>query len=211
MESRAYNDPCGVARALDVVGQRWALLAVRELLLGPKRFADLLRGLDGISPNVLSQRLKDLDAAGVVQREVHGPPVSGTVYSLTDRGVALEPILIQLGRWGREQPLDATGPMSVDALLLAFRTTFDSNTAGDLEATVELCIDDNRVWARVSGGMLTMSRGSEPTAHAVVTGGVSAVRTLVYRGGTVRDAVATGLVHIDGDVHAVQSLVNTLR
>src|SRR5512132_3684381 len=99
MAERTYGDRCGVARALDVVGERWALLVVRELLLGPKRFTDLHRGLGGVSQNVLSQRLRELERAGVLGRRRLGPPVGATVYELTEAGAALEPVLVELGRW----------------------------------------------------------------------------------------------------------------
>src|SRR5687768_12104874 len=92
---RSYGDPCGIARALDAVGERWALLVVRELLLGPKRFTDLRAAL-GASPNVLSQRLGELEAAGVVERR----NATGALYELTAWGRHLHPILLQLGRWG---------------------------------------------------------------------------------------------------------------
>src|SRR3954464_5929351 len=98
---RRYDDACGAAHALDVVGERWGLLVVRELLLGPKRFGDLHRGLGAVSQNVLSQRLRELEAKGVVTRRRLGPPVSAPVYELTSRGAALEPVLVALGRWGR--------------------------------------------------------------------------------------------------------------
>src|SRR5882757_1950655 len=102
---RSYQDPCGIARALDLVGERWALLVVRELLLGPKRFTDLRAGLPNVSPNVLSQRLHELEQAGVLLRHRLGPPVSSWVYDLTEWGHDLEPVLLHLGRWGRRSPL----------------------------------------------------------------------------------------------------------
>ncbi|MDR2987928.1 MAG: helix-turn-helix transcriptional regulator, partial [Nocardiopsaceae bacterium] len=104
-QSRQYDDPCGIARALDVIGDRWALLVVRELVFGPKRFAQLRSGLHGVSPNVLSQRLRDLEGAGVVRRAMLAPPASVAVYELTDRGRALEPVLLELGRWGSHEPI----------------------------------------------------------------------------------------------------------
>ncbi len=110
---RSYHDPCGVARALDVVGERWALLVVRELLLGPKRFTDLAGGLPGLSQNVLSQRLRELEDAGVVERVRLGPPVGSRVYRLTPRGAELEAVLLALARWGSRVPL--SDPLS-DAL-----------------------------------------------------------------------------------------------
>src|SRR3954453_5164333 len=98
--TRTYGDACGVARALDVIGDRWALLVVRELLLGPKRFTDLRAGLPGVGPDVLAQRLRDLEEAGAVERRVLAPPAGSKVYELTDRGRDLEPVILALGRWG---------------------------------------------------------------------------------------------------------------
>ncbi len=204
METRKYDDPCGVARALDVVGPRWAMLVVRELLLGPKRFRDLLRGLDGMSPNVLTQRLKDLEAAGVVDRERPG------VYGLTEEGAALEPVLIALGRWGRCRPLEQQGPMSPDALFLALRTTFDPAAAGDLDLEIVLQIGDDPVAVTVRDRTITMVRGAARDAATTVRGDVPGVRAMVYRGATVAEAVAAGTVTVDGDTAAVQRLVAAL-
>src|SRR5262244_697094 len=121
---RRYGDPCGIARALDVVGDRWALLVVRELIFGPKRFLQVRDGLPGISPNVLSQRLRDLEEAGLVRHEMLEPPASVAVYELTPRGRALEPVLLELGRWGSQQPLATSNELSPDALMLALKTAF---------------------------------------------------------------------------------------
>ena len=95
---RSYGDPCGIARALDLIGERWALLIVRELAFGPKRFTDLRGGLAGASPNVLAQRLRELESGGVIRRHTAG----ASAYELTDRGRQLHPILLQLGRWGAQ-------------------------------------------------------------------------------------------------------------
>ena len=92
MPTRRYDDPCGIARALDAVGDRWSLLIVRELIFGPKRFSQLRDGLHGVSPNVLSQRLRDLEDGGIVRRDALDPPAAVAVYGLTARGLALEPI-----------------------------------------------------------------------------------------------------------------------
>src|SRR5437667_12278728 len=98
---RTYGDRCGVARALDVVGERWALLVVRELLLGPKRFTDLRAGLPHVGPDMLSQRLRELEQAGVLRRGKLPPPASARVYELTERGYELEPVVLALGQIGR--------------------------------------------------------------------------------------------------------------
>src|SRR5215208_936562 len=104
---RTYGDPCGIARALDVVGERWALLVVRELLLGPKRFTDLRAGLAHVGPDMLSQRLRELEQAGVVRRRTLAPPAGSRVYELTERGLELEPVVLALGRWGSRAPFPA--------------------------------------------------------------------------------------------------------
>jgi DNA-binding HxlR family transcriptional regulator len=104
--TRSYNDLCPIARALDVVGERWALLVIRELLLGPQRFSDLRLALPGVSSNLLTDRLRELEVRGVVRRRVLPPPAGSSVYELTDRGLRLEPVLDALGAWGASE----TGP-----------------------------------------------------------------------------------------------------
>src|SRR5690625_6272693 len=103
---RTYGDACGITRALDLIGERWALPVVRELLLGPRRYSDLREALPGISTNILGSRLKELTEAGVVHRRRLGAPAAATVYELTAWGAQLEPILLQLGRWVAHTPVD---------------------------------------------------------------------------------------------------------
>src|ERR1700755_1009188 len=98
--ARTYGDRCGVARALDAIGERWALLVIRELLLGPKRFTDLRAGLPHVGPDVLSQRLRAPEASGLVARRTLAAPAGSRVYELTERGRALEPVILELGRFG---------------------------------------------------------------------------------------------------------------
>ena len=124
---RTYGDPCGIARALDVIGERWALLVVRELLLGPKRFTDLRAGMPNLSPDVLSQRLRELEQAGVVRRGSLPPPAGSRIYELTDWGRELEPIVLGLGLWASRRapfpPGDA--PIGADSMMLALKTLYD--------------------------------------------------------------------------------------
>src|SRR4051812_39697744 len=143
---RSYGDPCGIARALDVVGERWALLIVRELLLGPKRFTDL-RAAMGASPNVLTQRLGELETAGVVFRRSTG----GALYELTDWGRELHPLLLQLGRWGARAAHRPVGELSVDALMLALEASFVPQNA-DVRATYELRLGEERYAVDVDTG-----------------------------------------------------------
>src|SRR6476661_3965776 len=153
--ARTYEDPCGTARDLDVIGERWALLVVGELLLGPKRFGALRAGLHGISPNVLSQRLSDLENAGVLRRELLDPPASVTLYRLTDRGQALEPVLVELGRWGAREPVTTAEELSVDAFALALKTTFRPA----FDANVALCMDGEWFTFTADAGRCTIARG----------------------------------------------------
>ena len=181
---RTYNDWCGIARALDVIGERWALLVVRELLLGPKRFTDLRAGLPGISPDVLAQRLRELEAADVVRRATLPPPAATRVYELTEHGAALRPVLVALGRWGSAAPLPpAEATFGPDAMVLALVTMFDASVAGDLDATYEVVLDGQRFAVRVTAGELTTDRVAGPvTAELVVDTDPKTLAALLWRG-----------------------------
>jgi len=206
---RTYADPCGVARALGVIGERWALLVARELLFGPKRFSDLSRGLPHLSQNVLSQRLRELEEAGVVARGRLGPPASIQVYELTERGRRLEPVLLALSAWGSRLPLPASGgELSVDALMLALRSTFDPASAGDLAARVELRLGDDRFRVEVAGGELRLARGAFPTPpDATLTTGPATLRGLVFAGRKSADAVRKGDLRVEGDRKLAERLL----
>jgi DNA-binding HxlR family transcriptional regulator len=208
MDRRTYGDPCGVARALDAVGERWALLVVRELLLGPKRFSALHRGLGAASQNVLAQRLRELEAAGIVRRRRLGPPAASWAYELTEDGAALEPVLIALGRWGRNRPMTADAELSVDALVLALQTTFDPVAAGDLEASVGLRVDDDELEVTVSDGRLSVTRAGARDPDATLRTDVPTLRELAFRKRRLDDAAAAGAVVVDGDRAAVQRLLD---
>src|ERR687894_966064 len=156
---RTYDDGCAAAHALDLVGERWALLVVRELLLGPKRFTDLKAGLPGASPNVISQRLRDLEGVGIVRRRKLPPPAASRVYELTPWGEAPEPVIVRLGRWGARspsKPRDAA--LGVDSLVLSFRTMFDARAAEGLRASYELRLGEDRFRALVDDGRFEISR-----------------------------------------------------
>lgn len=172
---RTYGDPCGIARALDVIGERWALLIVRELLLGPKRFTDL-RGALGASPNVITQRLGELEAAGVVQRRSTG----GALYDLTDWGRELHPILLQLGRWGARSQHQPTGTPSIDALMLALEATFMPDAAGDIRATYELRLGEERFGVEIDGGAIMITRGNPRAPDAVIETDDLTLRGLIF-------------------------------
>jgi DNA-binding HxlR family transcriptional regulator len=207
MESRrTYGDACGVARALDVVGERWALMVVRELLLGPKRFTDLREGLPHVSPDVLAQRLRELERAGVARRRKLPPPAASQVYELTAAGAALEPVVIALGRWGgaNAPPPAARAGMSLDSHVVSLRALFDPELAGDFRATLELRLGDQRFRAAVADGALEVCRGEAPDADAVVETDAATFLALVR--GRRRFAAARRArdVAIEGDERVVE-------
>ena len=172
---RSYGDPCGIARALDVVGERWSLLIVRELLFGPKRFTDLRASL-GASPNVLSQRLGELEDGGVVQRRSAG----GALYELTDWGRELYPILLQLGRWGARSRHRPAGALSVDALMVALEATFVPKSAAELRASYELRLGEERFSVDVDGGTITIARDGPRSHDVVIDTDPGTLRALVF-------------------------------
>lgn len=197
---RSYRDLCGIARALDVVGERWALLVVRELVLGPKRFSDLLRGLPGMSPNVLTQRLRELEYSEVLQRRRALPPASGVIYELTNRGRALEPVLLALGRWGsRLVPgSDSATELSPDALVLALRTTFQPAAAGMARGSVLLRLPGDSFRLTIGDGALGAVRADVP-AEASLTCEIATAQDLVFAGRSLDDAVRSGDATAEGD------------
>ena len=195
--ARRYRDPCGIARALDVVGDRWALLVVRELIFGPNRFVQLRHGLPGVSPNVLSQRLRDLEDAGVVRRDVLGPPAGVAVYELTARGRALEPVLLELARWGSQQPLTASGELSVSALLLALKTVFDP--AAGLAATFALRIDGEWFRLTAAGGSIDIARGQPGHPAVTMQTDVATLRSVAFGREPITAAERDGRLTVEGD------------
>ncbi len=213
-DRRSYDDPCGVARALDVLGERWALLVVRELLLGPKRYTDLARGLRASSPTVLSQRLRDLESAGIVTRSVVGPPVGGRVYELTPRGRELEDVLLALGRWGSRTGQTSAGELTTDAFVLALRTVADPARLAGWSARIVLAVDDpaapDRVTLTVGDGRLSAVRGAAERPGAVLAGPPAVLRPVAFGRRSLDDALATGELRVDGDEAVVRRLLGAL-
>jgi DNA-binding HxlR family transcriptional regulator len=182
-ERRRYDDACGTAHALDLIGERWALLVIRELFFGPKRFSDLKADLPGISANVLTQRLEGLEAVGVVRRMRLPPPASVQVYDLTEWGRETEPIFQTLGRWAARSPShDPTLPISASSLMLSFRTMFDAARAKGLEATIAFRIGAERFLARISAGTIAIAREEATRADVTFTGTAPEIAAFVYGG-----------------------------
>jgi DNA-binding HxlR family transcriptional regulator len=190
---RTYGDACGVARALDLVGERWALLVVRELLFGPKRFTDLRAGLPRVSPDVLSQRLRELEDSGLVRRGRLPPPAGSAVYELTPRGQELEPVILALGRFGSLAPFPPGPPrIGSDSLALALETLFDPERADDLDATVELRLGNDRFVVRVAGQGLEIRRGSAQASDATIAGNPMTLAAVLWQDGALGDLAIEG-------------------
>jgi DNA-binding HxlR family transcriptional regulator len=189
---RTYGDRCGIARALDVIGERWSLLVVRELLLGPKRFTDLRTGLPKISPDVLAQRLRELEQAGVLTRDTLPPPAASKVYALTDRGRDLEPVLHALGRWGAAEPVADDVPMGHDALMVALLTTFDAGRGKSTAVEIGITLGGDIFTARVREGQLELTRGAAPAPDATVVTDVATLAAALWHGGALDGAEVTG-------------------
>ena len=198
---RSYQDACGAAHALDLVGERWALLVIRELMLGPKRFGELRADLPAISANVLTQRLEGLEAAGILTKHKLAPPVSAQVYELTPWGYESEPIFQALGRWAARSPRhDPTLPFSAVSLFLSFRTMFDAARAGDLAATVGFVIGAHSYRVVIGGGRLTAERGDIDAADLVFSGSAPAIAAVVYGGQPITQMQAAGALKVKGDL-----------
>ena len=205
---RTYGDGCGIAHALDLVGERWALLVVRELLLGPKRFTDLRGGLPSASTNVLSQRLRELEEAGIVRRRKLPPPAGSTVYELTDWGRQLKPIVLSLGTWAVRSPsFPENAPVGTDSVVLALGTFFDAGAAGDLSARYELRLDDSTFPVHIAGGSIELDRGPSETPDAIVETDAVTFSTVVWNGRPLADALRAGELRIEGDRRAVDRLL----
>jgi DNA-binding HxlR family transcriptional regulator len=203
--TRTYDDGCAAAHALDLVGERWALLVVRELLLGPKRFTDLRSGLPHASPNVLAQRLRDLEASGVVRRGKLPPPAASKIYELTEWGRDLEPVIIALGRWGVRSPTKPPdAELGVDSLILSFRTMFDPDRAEGLDASYEFRLGEDRFRAEVADGRLEIERGTAVDSDATVEADAGTLAALVYDDLELDGALSSGDIRIEGDRDAVE-------
>lgn len=176
---------------MELVGERWSLLIVREMLLGPRRFTDLKASLTGISANVLTQRLERLEAAGVVRRERLPPPAAVQVYGLTPWGLEAERVIKDLGRWAARSPEhDPTLPLSAVSMVLSMRTMFQPHRAGDADLSIGFVVGDETFLAQVRHGQLTAGRGEVDAADAVVTARPEQVAGFLYGGASLpREAV----------------------
>lgn len=198
--SRRYHDACGAAHGLDLIGERWALLVIRELMMGPRRFSDLRKDLCGISANVLTQRLEGLEASGIVQRRKLPPPASVQVYELTDWGYEIKPVFMVLGRWAARSPLhDPTLPISAVSIMQSFETMYDPARARDATMTLGFVLGEDRMVVRVAGGQIETRRGDPDEAEVIVRAAPPVVAAAVYGKVPLAALEGEGAMTIDGD------------
>lgn len=206
---RSYGDACGIARALDVVGERWALLIVRELLLGPQRFSDLLRALPKASSNLVADRLRELDDRAVIQRRKLAPPAGSWVYELTEWGRGLEPIVLALGGWGLRVPLPPEPRMlSATSALLFLRGV--AHPEPDAPATVCALKLDDRAWTiEVAAGQVHVRPGEASGADVSVHTDPTTLVALLESPDALEAAVANGSAAVRGDASVLRRILRT--
>ncbi|MEP7023676.1 MAG: winged helix-turn-helix transcriptional regulator [Actinomycetota bacterium] len=202
--SRSYGDACGIARALDVVGERWALLIVRELLLGPQRFSDLRRALPAASSNLVTDRLRELEARGVIDRHKLPAPASSWVYGLTGWGRELEPILLALGGWALQVPLPPGATLSATSVLLFLR---GAAHPGGPPATYRIELDDRAWTVRTKLGQLDVQPGEPARPDASLRTDPATLNALLGAATDLDTAMSSGSAVAQGDLAALRRLL----
>jgi DNA-binding HxlR family transcriptional regulator len=214
MSKRAYGQYCGLVRALEMVGERWAMLIIRDLLVSPKRFTDLRQGFPRIPTNILATRLKEMEEAGVVQRRALPRPAGGVVYELTDYGKELEDAVIRLGRWGAKSLGEprADEIVTPDSMIMAMRTTFRAEAApAKKKLSYELRMGPVVLHVRVENGKLAeVAEGPLPDADLVIEAG-PAIKALMAGEMTADEMIATGNVHLTGDAKLLKRFGEMFR
>lgn len=207
MKRRSYTQFCALAFALDAIGDRWTLLIVRELLTGPRRFTDLMEGMPGISTNLLSERLKELEQQGILHRRVLPPPAGSTVYALTPLGQALESAVLELGKWGsRLLPPSLEGLFlpSIGATTLAIKAFFHPDQAQGIHETYELHFGDEVLQVQVNDGTLHIQQGQSLTADVVLHTPMEVFMGLFSGHLSPDHAIAAGLIQLEGDSQGLE-------
>jgi DNA-binding HxlR family transcriptional regulator len=191
---RTYDDACGTAHALDLIGERWALLVLRELMLGPRRFSGLKADLPGISANVLAQRLGELERRGLARKRKLPPPASVQVYEATEWGLEAEPIVQALGRWAARSPRhDPTLPISAVSIMLSFRTMIDRDKSRGISARIGFRFGETGYVARLHDGTIDVERRDPVACDLVFSAEPTALAAVVY-GGAPLDSIT-----VEGD------------
>lgn len=202
MNGRSYNQFCALAYGLDLVGDRWTLLIIRELLAGPRRFTDLIDGLPGISTNLLSERLRGLEQTGIVCRRVLPPPAGSTVYELSALGQALETAVLELGKWGSQflpPSLDGVALPSLGAIALAIKAFFHPERAQGVDETYELHLGNEILQVQIKDGQLRARQGQALRADVIFYTDMLSFVGLFAGQIEPQEAISAGLIRIEGD------------
>ncbi|MGH9190229.1 MAG: winged helix-turn-helix transcriptional regulator [Acidimicrobiales bacterium] len=213
MAKRSYRHQCSLAQALDVIGERWTLLVVHELLVGPHRYKDLLDALPGIGSKILAARLRTLEDAGVVTRRVLPPPAGSTVYELTESGEALRPAVASLFQWGSTLPSPTTGrgQASIHCGMFGIQhVLFQPDRARGVRETYEFRIDDEVYHLEVNDGRATTHVGPAPRADATFSMDADTFWDLGYGELAPTDALAAGRGAVSGDPEAAERCLEML-
>lgn len=210
--TKPYDQYCPMAHALSLVGERWSLLIVRELLHGPKRYTDLVDGLPGIGTNILAGRLRDLEECGIVAKRKLPPPAASTVYELTEYGRGLEEVLYALARWGARSlgPPGSGDELYPEWGLNALPALFDPEAARGLTETYVLKVDDDVFTARVVDGHLEATVGAADDADLVVEVDMATFFELVSGDLSLAEAARRKRARVDGDSSAIERCFKVL-
>lgn len=198
--AQRYRDACASAHAMEIIGERWALLVMRELHVGPRRFSDIKASLPGISANVLTQRLEGLEIAGVVRRRELPPPASVQVYELTEWGLESEDILKVLGRWAARSPWhDPTQAFSAASFMLSLRTMFDAGRAEGVQGVINFTASGTPLVCRIAAGEIDVQPGQADQPDLDMRGEGPALADFIYGGAPLDALEAQGAVTVSGD------------
>jgi DNA-binding HxlR family transcriptional regulator len=216
--ARRYKQLCGLAVGLDVIGERWTLLIIRDLLLGPKRYSDLMAGLPGIGTNLLATRLKTLEGHGLIAQRRLPPPAASTVYELTESGEALEETVLALARWGMRffSTCDGTELSRLSWPILGIRGGFDPSRAVGLDVLAQIRTPEENVWLEVRptpDGPSTFRSGDgvRPEADIVAQAEGATVRELIFRSRSVEEALTGETLRLMGDPATFQRLLRVFQ
>ena len=202
-EKRRYEDACGLAHALDLIGERWAMLVLRELAYGPRRFSGLKRDLTGISANVLSQRLNELEARGLVRKAKLPPPASVQVYEATQWGLEAVPVIANLGRWAARSPLhDRTLPMSHVSIIMSLQTLISPERAAGVHTRVGFRLGDADYVTTIHDGRLDVERREPVDCALIFTGSPTAVAGVIHGGAPFET------IEVEGDLDAARRFID---
>jgi DNA-binding HxlR family transcriptional regulator len=210
MKTKSYNQYCGLAYALDRVGERWTLLIIRELAAGPRRFTDLLEGLPGISTNLLSERLKELEQQGLLRRRKLPPPAASSVYEITAVAQALEPTLLELGKWGSQfVPREHEGAtlLHASSYALTLKTFFRADLSQGLNETYELHVGPEVLQVHIHDGEIEVQQGEAHKADVVLYTDVATYLGLLTGEMQVEEASEQGLIRLQGNPEVLRRLL----